>query len=370
MNRLFGSLAASAIGACLLGAGCARDVPPVNAPRPVVVEAPQPLGGPAGVEAFPGAVRARIEADLSFRVPGKIAARRVDLGSRVERGTVIAVLDPQDARLNLEAARAALRAAEADVWLAKEEERRYHDLKGHGHVSQSAVDLRVNTRQLAEARAEQARSQLQLAQNQSRYTQLTADAAGVVTQVMAEPGNVVAAGQPVVRVAQDGEREVRIDVPEGRVDAIRKAALIFVEIYTQPGKRYVARVREVSPAANPATRTHEARVTVLEPDAAVQPGVTATVTTADMADGNTFRLPATALGALSGDRPAVWTVTADDQGASTVKPVPVLVLQYLDGAVIVAGPLQPGDRLVTAGVHRLVEGMAVQPIERAAKAAL
>lgn len=372
-NRSDGVRAALLLGlACGALAGCTAKETPVHAPRPVVVEAPQPLGGGSGaVEAYPGSVHARIEADLSFRVPGKIAARKVDLGARVTRGTVLATLDPQDARLNLDAANAALKAAEADAWLAAEEERRYRDLKERGHVGQSAVDQRINTSKLTQARLDQARSQLNLAQNQSRYTQLTADRAGVVTQVMAEPGNVVSAGQPVVRVAEDGEREVRIDVPEGRLDTIAKAQKIAVEIYSQPGKRYAARVREINPQADPATRTHQARVTVLEPDAAVQLGVTATVLTVEVGDGKTFRLPASALGALPGGKAVVWTLTsAAAQSATTVKPVPVQVVQYLDGAVIVAGALTPDDRLVTAGVNRLVEGMAVRPINRAAKAAL
>lgn len=356
-------------------AGCAAKEPPVHAPRPVVVEAPQPLGGSGAVEVYPGSVHARTEADLSFRVAGKIAERKVDMGQKVTPGMVLAVLDPQDAKLNLEAASAAVKAAEADAWLAAEEERRYRDLKDRGHVGQSAVDQRINTSKLAQARLDQARSQLELSQNQSRYTRLTADRAGVVTRVMAEPGNVVSAGQPVVRVAVDGEREVRIDVPEGRLDAITKAQQIAVEIYSQPGKRYAARLREINPQADPATRTHQARITVLEADAAVQLGVTATVMTVDASDLETFRLPATALGALPGGKAVVWTVkrtapAADQAATNTVKPVPVQVVQYLDGAVIVAGPLSPTDRLVTAGVHRLVDGMPVRPIDRAAKAAL
>lgn len=357
------------VGACLAVAGCSRPAAPVNAPRPVVVEAPHPLGGPSAVEAFPGAVRARTEADLSFRVPGKVARRRVDLGSRVDRGTVIAELDPQDARLNLDAARSALKAAEADAWLAQEEERRYQDLKAKGHVGQSAVDQRSNTRKLAEARREQAQSQLNLAENQARYTQLTADAPGVITQVMAEPGNVVTAGQPVVRVALDGEREVRIDVPEGRVDAVAKAPQVMVGLFTQPQKRWMGRVREISPQANPTTRTHEARVTILEPGE-IGLGVTATVLIPDLGDGKTFRLPASALGTQGKEQPVVWTAKTDANGASLARPVPVRVLQYLDGAVIVTGELAPTDRIVTAGVHLLTDGMPVRPVERDAKVAL
>jgi multidrug efflux system membrane fusion protein len=228
----------------------------------------------------------------------------------------------------------------------------------------------VNATRLAQAKLAQARSQLNLAQNQSSYTRLTADAAGVVTQVMAERGNVVTPGQPVVRFAADGEREVHIDVPEGRIEALAKAAHIGVEIYSQPGKHYVGKLREINPQADPATRTHDARITIVDADAAVQLGASATVLTLDPADGKTFRLPAAALGAADKDHAVVWTVLPGTNGTNTVKPIPVQVVQYLDGAAIVTGAITPQDRLVTAGVHLLVEGMAVQPIDRTAKAAL
>lgn len=354
----------------LLLAACSSAPPPAPAPRPVVVEAPQPMRGSGGFDSYPGTVHARVEADLSFRIPGKIAARKVELGTRVKPGMVLATLDPQDARLNLDAAQAAVAAAEADFWLSSEEEKRYADLKARGHVGQSMLDQRVNANRLAKARLEQARSQLDLARNQSRYTQLTADVDGVVTQVIGEPGNVVTAGQPVLRIAADGEREVRVAVPEGRVETLRNAPQLVVEIFTQPGSRYAAKVRDISPQADRATRTHEARVTVLQPDDKVQLGSTATVMLADADTGKTFRVPATALGALDQKHAAVWTVVASDNGGHTVKSVPVQVVQYLDGTVVVAGSISAQQRLVTAGVHLLVEGMAVQPIDRAAKAAL
>lgn len=354
---------------CALLGACAKPVPPVQAPHPVVVQAPQPLGGPAGVEAFPGSVHARTEADLSFRVPGKIAQRKVDMGARVAAGTVLAVLDPEDSQLNLQAARAAVAAAEADLWLAREEETRFSDLKQRGHVGQSALDQRVNTTKLAQARLEQARSQSDLAQNQSRYTRLTADAAGVITQVIAEAGNVVSAGQPVVRFAADGEREVRISVPEGRVGGLRAAPQVAIELYNVPGRRYVGKVREINPQADSATRTHQAHVTIVDAPEDVQLGASATVILLAAGDSNTFSLPATALGEAS-KQPAVWTLRRSDDGSTTVQPVPVQVLQYLNEVVIVTGELGPDDRLVSAGVHRLIPGMAVTPIERSAKAAL
>ncbi|MGQ0501373.1 MAG: efflux RND transporter periplasmic adaptor subunit [Panacagrimonas sp.] len=349
---------------------CAQPAAPVQKPRPVVVEAPVSLTGPAGTEAFPGAVHSRLEADLSFRVAGKIAQRKVEMGARVKRGTVLAVLDPNDAQLNLSTARAAVAAAEADLWLAQEEEKRYRDLKERGHVGQSIVDTRASTTKLAQARLDQARSQFELAQNQSRYTTLVADSAGVVTQIMAEPGNVVAAGQPVVRFAADGEREVYISVPENRADAVRNAGLLKVELFNQPGKAYAGKLRDFNPQADLGTRTHEARVTIVNADDAVPLGATATVFLASASDGKTFVLPASALGTMGTDQPAVWAVTTGKDGVATAQPRPVQVVQYRESSVVVTGALGPDDRLISAGVHLLQPGMAVEPIERSAKASL
>lgn len=357
------------LGLALVVAGCSAPPPPMMGPRPVVVEAPRPLVGPADGEVLPGAIHARVEVDLSFRVAGKVAARKVDMGAHVERGTVLAVLDPVDARLNLAAARSSVAAAEADLALARAEEQRYRDLRTRNFVGQSQLDQRINLTRLAEARLSQAQSQYDLADNQSRYTSLTADAAGVVMQIMAEPGNVVTAGQPVVRFATDGEREAYVNVPEGRIETLRQAEVIAVEVLSNPGHRYQGRVRDIDPQADTATRTHLARVTLLDADQHVQLGATATVLLSAQASTNSFRLPATALGNLDANRAAVWRVRAGQQG-ETVEAVPVQVLRYLDGEVLISGPLTVEDRLVSAGVHSLSVGMAVQSIDRAAKAAL
>ncbi len=359
----------TALVAVGLLAACGRVAEAPSPPRAVVVEAPTYLASALG-EHFPGSVHARVEADLSFRVPGKIAERRVESGARVKPGTVLAVLDARDAQLNLDAAKAAASAAEADLWLAQEEERRYRDLKAQGHVGQSLLDARINASRLAEARVEQARSQFDLARNQSQYTELKADRAGVVIAVLAEAGNVVSAGQPVVRVAEDGEREVHIVIPEGRLDVLRKAEKIVVALWSQPDRHYEGRVREINPQADPRTRTHDARITIVTPDDAVQLGGSATVATAAIGDPQTFRLPSTAVGAIGQDRPAVWRIERDEAGGAVANPVEVSVLRYLNDAVVVTGPLSPEDRLISAGVHLLHPGMAVAPIERTAKAAL
>ncbi|MBK6657731.1 MAG: efflux RND transporter periplasmic adaptor subunit [Proteobacteria bacterium] len=358
-----------ALAFCLALGACSAPPPPVSGPRPVVVEAPRPLRGPADGDALPGAIHARTEADLSFRVAGKVAARKVDMGAHVERGTLLAVLDPVDARLNLAAARSTVAAAEADLSLARAEEQRYRDLRARAFVGQSQLDQRINLTRLAEARLDQAQSQFDLAANQSRYTQLTADAAGVVTQIMAEPGNVVSAGQPVLRFAADGEREVHVNVPEGRIDVLREADNIAVEVLSNPGRHYRGRVRDIDPQADTATRTHLARVTLIDADEHVQLGATATVLLSAAAEAHSFRLPATALGSIEANRPAVWRIRDAGKG-TTVEAVPVEVLRYLDGEVLISGPLSEQDRLVSAGVHRLAAGMAVQAIPRSDKAAL
>ena len=358
-----------ALLATLAMAGCSAPPPPVSGPRPVVVEAPRPLLGAGAGEVLPGAIHARVEADLSFRVAGKVAARKVDMGAHVERGTVLAILDPVDARLNLANARSGVAAAEADLSLARAELQRYQDLRARNFVGQSQLDQRVNLTRLAEARLSQAKSQYDLAANQSRYTHLTADAAGVVSQIMVEPGNVVTAGQPVLRFAADGEREVYVSVPEGRVNVLRQSSAIMIEVLNNPGRHYRGRVRDIDPQADTATRTHLARVTVVDADEHVQLGATATVMLISKATANSFRLPAAALGSIAADTPAVWRIRTGKKGA-TVEAVPVAVLRYLDGEVLISGPLRSTDRLVTAGVHRLSAGMAVQAIERTAKAAL
>jgi len=350
-------------------AACTQPEPPRVMPRPVVVATPQPQYGPADNQALPGAIHARIEADLAFRVPGKIAERRVDMGAHVEPGTVLAVLDPVDARLTLAAARARVAAAAADLALAQAEERRYHELQERQFVAASQLDQRVNITKLATARLEQARTEFALAANQSGYTDLRADTTGVITQVLAEPGNVVRAGQPVVRFAADGEREVRVNVPEGQLAALREAPRLVIHLLSNPGHAYAGRVRDVDPQADAATRTHLARITLLEADAHVQLGATATVIISVKQSAQSFRVPATALGKPAGQDAMVWRVIGEGS-AQTVEAVSVEVLRYLDGEVLISGALGAQDRLVTAGVHRLVAGMPVEAIDRAAKAAL
>lgn len=367
----FGTTAAAllALGAAL--AGCSKEPAPVAAARPVAVIAPTPLQGAAVGEAYPGSVRARVESPLSFRVAGKITERRVDIGAPVKKGQVLAVLDPVDARLNVEASRAAVSAAEADAKLAESEYRRHVDLAERGFVSKSLLDQRSNQLDLAKSRLEQQRSQLAVVRNQAGYTSLVADADGIVTDIQADAGQVVSAGQPVFGFARNGELEVRISVPEGpAVDVLRKSPALRIALWALPGKTYDGVVREIASAADGRTRTHEARITIQNPDADVKLGMTANVQVGSTPGPASWRLPLTAVGEAGG-KPAIWRVSGGDgDTAATAQPLEIKVLQYLNDSAIVTGDIKPGDRVISAGVQLLVPGMAVKAIDRAAPVAL
>jgi multidrug efflux system membrane fusion protein len=324
----------------------------------VVVEHAQPLAAESG-EVFPGSVHAREEADLSFRIPGKILTRRIDAGAEVKAGQVLATLDPEDSKLNSAASKAALAAAEADVRLAQADLRRYQDLLHKGFISKSLFEQRQNTLELAEARRDQAQSNFAVVNNQMNYTTLAATKPGLITAVVAEAGQVVSAGQPVFRFAADNSREVVISVPEGRIEALRSAPRLSISLWAKPGKFYAGRLRTINLQADPSTRTHEARISIIDGDDAVQLGMTATVIMGERIEAALFQVPLSAL-AQSDGKPVVWTVTADGKAHR----IAVTVVRYVEGYGIVSGVLDPGMPLVSAGVQLLLEGEAVKPVER------
>ncbi len=347
-------------------AACHKEVPPPAVARPVAVVAPMPMQGIAG-EAYPGSVRARVETPLSFRVPGKIVERRADIGVHVSKGTVLAVLDPVDARLNVDASRAAASAAEADAQLAQSEYQRYKNLSDSGFVSSSALDVQRNQAELAAAKLKQARSQLAVVRNQAGYTSLIADADGSVTEVIADAGQVVSAGQAVLGFARDGEREVRISVPEGAaVEALRKAAQLGITLWAVPGKTYPGKLREIAESADARGRTHEARVSFVESDDQVRVGMSASVIVGAVTDRSAWRLPLSAVSEVAG-KPVIWRVQGDP---ATAQPLAVEVLQLLNDSAVVAGAIGKDDRVISAGLQLLTPGMAVKPIDRAAPVAL
>ena len=209
---------------------------------------------------------------------------------------------------------------------------------------------------MAEARLAQARTQVSVSQNQADYTALTADHAGVVTGIMAEVGQVVAAGQTVVKLARTGEKEVVISVPENRLAELGASRDIAITLWADPAARYRGQVREVSPSADPVTRTYAARIAVLDADRAMNLGMTANVYLKGVRREAAAMLPATALFQDNG-KAAVWVVQPDTR---TVRLVPVGVGEYQEDQVAITSGLKRGDIVVRAGVHKLFDGEKVR----------
>lgn len=320
-------------------AACSEPPPPPVVPPVVkVLTAGQTPAG--GHNAYSGEVRARRETTLGFRVGGKIVERLVDAGSVVVPGQVLARMDPADMALQSHQAEAQRVLAEADLG-------RYRDLRSRNFVAQAALDAKETAFQAAAAQAA-------LARNQQAYAVLRADKAGVIAQVLAEPGQVVAAGQGIFRLAEAGALEVAISVPESRIADLRPGAPAEVTLWAS-GKRFAGRVREVSPAADAATRTYPVRVAVSGDTAGLALGMTAGVEfgTAGAAG---LQLPLAAI-FQQGQGHAVWIVDADD----TLALRPVVVASYGDDGAVVASGVVPGDRVVAAGVHKLTAGQKVRP---------
>lgn len=351
MNR---SLIFAAAAASLVLTACGNGHQAEDPLRPVLTATVTP-GAPATRDVYPGELRARVETDLAFRIGGKMAARLVDAGARVRGGQALARLDPQDAKLAAESARAQLASAEADHAFARAELERAADLLAKKFISPSAYDTRQTAYAAAKARLEQARSQTALSANQEAYTTLAADGDGVVVSVSAEPGQVVAAGQPILRLARDREMEVVLTVPEGQLARFRPGQEVLVFLWADPANRFPGRVREIAGGADAVTRTFAVRVSVPRAPPEARVGMSATVALKPAADASLVVLPLTAL-VRNGESATVWVV---DPKTSRVKSRAVQVGQFReDGAAIVSG-LAAGEIVVTAGVHKL---RADQPV--------
>jgi RND family efflux transporter MFP subunit len=307
------------------------------------------LIGAIGVDSgnvYSGEVRARNEVALGFRLGGKMVARMVDTGAVVKAGQVLARLDASDTALQES-------SASAQYHLAEDEAKRFRELRTKGFVSQSALDAK-------EAALKSAVAQVGLARNQAGYTNLVADHAGVVSATLAEVGQVVSAGQAVVRVAQEGEREIAVAIPESRFASLKVGMPAEVELSgdNHEPKKYSGRLRELSPTADPASRTYPARVLLSNGDAQLALGMTAQVRFSANEKKNGFLVPVSAI-FQQGEQAAVWVVGQD----RSVMLRPVKVAAYRDeGAQIISG-VSAGERIVSAGVHKLTAGDKVQIVD-------
>lgn len=335
--------------------------------KPTAVEAParpvlaaRAVAADDFVEAYAGEVRARYEPQLGFRVGGKIARRLVDVGSRVEAGTVLAELDPADLELQVEASQAQWQAANADLELAVAERDRAAALIERKLVSQSLLDTRETTLRAARARAEQARAQLDVARNQRAYSRLLAPAAGAIVGLHAEAGQVVAAGQAVFTLAQDGEREIAIAVPEQRIASVQVGQQVTVTFWAHPGARFPGRIRELAPAADAQTRTYAARVTLLAGNELAELGQSARVFVNDAGNPHAVLLP---LAAVSAEKGAAF-VFVIDPASRKLQRRPVSTGPWRADSVPVFAGVQSGEWVVAAGLHLLRDGQTVTPIDR------
>jgi RND family efflux transporter MFP subunit len=297
---------------------------------------------------FVGTVRPRIESDLGFRVAGKVAKRLVEVGTLVEVGQPLALLDEADLTLQAEQAAAELSAANGVVAQATAAEARAKELRQKGWSTDAQLDQAKAAADEARARLNRAERSVELTKNSLSYARLVADAAGVVTATLIEPGQVVSAGQTAIRVARLAEKEVVVAIPETLL-ARAKSGDAQVAIWAEPGKTYVAKLRELAPSADAMTRTYLAKFSMPDAGDAVQLGMTATLTLSDPASEQVARLPLSAL-FNQGNGPSVFVVDGNT-GAITLKPVSVKSYERND--VLISGGVDEGASVVALGVQKL-----------------
>lgn len=325
--------------------------------RPAMVV--QPLPASDAMDTYPGEVRARFEPELAFRIGGKISKRLVDAGARVKKDQALAELDAEDVKLQLEAARAQVTAAEANLKLVRAERDRYQTLLQRQMISRSQFDNVENQYRAGEARVKQIKAEFNVANNQAGYSVLRASQDGVIARRLAEVGQVVAAGQTVFTLAADGERDVLISVPEQAFERFRIDQDVSIELWSQPGKQFPGRIRELSPAADAQSRTFAARVAFNGDSARAELGQSARV--AIKAAGVVpLSVPMSALTAEKG-APYVWVI--DPKQSKAVR-TPVLVGTYGQERVSILEGLKESDWVVAAGVHVLLDGQKVRPVDR------
>ena len=344
-----------AASALIALAGCAKQETKPESLRPVRTAVVAENG--AEEWALSGEVRARYETRLSFRLPGQMLVRKVEVGERVEAGQAVAVLDARDARLAESSARAQLAQAESQAALAEADLRRFTELRAKNFISQAEYDRREAQARQAHEQAAAARAQASQAANQVAYTLLAAPHAGLITAIEAETGQVLSSGQTVARLARPEELEISVAVPEHRLQAFRKAREYEVRLWSAPGKSYRGRLRELSPVADPASRTYTARISLQDEDSSLAIGMTAELRV--RADGRAApQIPLSAVFHRDG-KPAVWVVEGD-----RVRLTEVATGDVSGNAVAVVAGLQPGQRVVSAGVQRLEDGQRVTLAER------
>jgi RND family efflux transporter MFP subunit len=324
-------------------------------PRPVLVatvhyEAESPE------RSFVGTIKPRIETDMGFRVPGKVAKRLVEVGQTVDVGQPLATLDEVDLKLQAEQAEAELRAATGVLAQASAAETRAKELRAKGWATDAQMDQARATADEARARLNRAQRSVELTNNSLSYATIAADSRGVVTATLIDPGQVVSAGQTAIRVARFAEKEAVVAIPETLLNRA-KEGVASVSLWSEPNKKYVAKLREIAPNADPATRTYLAKFSLPDAGESVSLGMTATLTLADPATMRVARLPLSALFSEGRD-PSFYVV--DDKGEVSLKPV--TVKSYESNDVVISGGVDEGAKVVALGVQKLDPAQKVRVV--------
>ncbi|WP_094605687.1 Multidrug resistance protein MdtE [Sporomusa silvacetica DSM 10669] len=357
-KKLYYGLLAVGVSICIIGVGI--TLVQHNRSQPVAEEVPIVRTAVIGNGSrdvpgytYSGEVRGRYESQLAFQVTGKIIKRNVQLGSAVNTGELLMQIDSRDLQQTVNSNSAQVSSAESQLKLAESNLNRYRQLLESGAISRAQYDQYASAYEVALAGVQQASAQYAQGSNQLDYSLLLADKPGVVSSIAAEAGQVVSAGQTVITVVQDGEREVEISVPENRIEELRRVGQIKVTFWALPNLNVTGSIREIAPMADQTTRTFKVRVSLLNPSPEIKLGMTAAVTIA----GNTQPTVTIPLAAVyqDGNTPEVWVVK---ENVLTLQPIQAGNIG--NGTIQVISGLQQGDRIVISGVHKLKEGQKVK----------
>lgn len=362
-KKLYCGLAAGIVAAGLLTGTLFKDsakTKTITEDIPLVRTETVKMAGSNKSYTYPGEVCARHESQLAFQVNGKIIKRNVDLGSVVKPGDLLMQLDSRDFQQSVDAIGAQLSSAQSQLNLATDNLNRYRQLYEQKAVSKADYDSYQNTYNSAEALVRQITAQYEQAVNQLKYTNLYSDCEGVVKSIDAEVGQMVGPGvvtsrPKAVTIVRDGEREVEINVPENRLDELRKAQNIQVKFWALPNVIVDGQVREIAPVADKVSRTYKVRISLLNPPKEIKLGMTSSVIITGLAEQQaTAYIPLSAI-YQTGDTPSVWVVNDGVVHLRSIK-----VGAFGDNQVQMLEGLKNGEIFVTAGVHKLSEGLKVR----------
>lgn len=305
---------------------------------------------------YSGEVRGRFERQLAFQVGGKVTKRFIELGSTVRAGEVLMQIDSKDLQQTVNSSSAQVYSAESQLKLAKNNLSRYQQLYAQGAISRAQLDQYQNEYDVASASVQQTSAQLSQGVNQLNYSLLYADQPGIISSISVEAGQVVSAGQTILTIVQDGEREIEISVPENRIEELRKATQFKVAFWALPSTTVEGKVREIAPMADATTRTYKVRISLINPPQEIKLGMTAAVTISNAMQTASLTIPLSAV-YQTDSSPQVWVIKDNVVNLRSVQ-----TGNFSGNQIQILAGLNPGETIVTAGVQKLRPGQKVRTI--------